>query len=236
MPNHVTTRLIVAGSETEIERFVKTHIIKDALDFGTIIEVPAAIRATGDCASGDVEMALVALRGVTEQTVPNMFSPRTFAEYVSSYGHGRFGAARTQKELLKWFEEKRPEVLELAKLSAKAIDETGHKSWYEWQTACWGTKWNAYDWEVKARTPNRLEATFDTAWSFPEPIFKKLATLFPDLVFVTVSFDEGWNFASSGIFAGRVVDYTPGEADEQMHLLVYGRPPKGEDEGEGEEP
>ncbi len=56
---------------------------------------------------------------------------------------------------------------------------------YEWCIANWGTKWNAYtlnvDWD---------EVTFQTAWSYPTPIFEALSKKFPEVVFEIEYADE----------------------------------------------
>lgn len=52
--------------------------------------------------------------------------------------------------------------------------------WYNWHNAFWGTKWNAYYTTIHdivyTDGKNRYEITvdFETAWSFPVPIFEKL--------------------------------------------------------------
>ena len=51
----------------------------------------------------------------------------------------------------------------------------GAKDWYDWSIENWGTKWNAY--EV---TWGWNEVCFQTAWSYPKPIFKELSKRFPD--------------------------------------------------------
>jgi hypothetical protein len=57
----------------------------------------------------------------------------------------------------------------------------------EWSWKNWGTNKVAFyadDPGVDVRRePNAITLRFDTAWSFPEPIFKRLAELFPTLTF-----------------------------------------------------
>ena len=40
------------------------------------------------------------------------------------------------------------------------------------------------------------------AWGFPNPIFEKLAEMFPSLRFECTCFDESWDFAGHGAFNG----------------------------------
>jgi len=56
-------------------------------------------------------------------------------------------------------------------------------TWYEWRCEHWGTKWNACNAEVSDNGDGSLHVKFDTAWSFPFPIFEKLVADFPTLTF-----------------------------------------------------
>jgi hypothetical protein len=49
---------------------------------------------------------------------------------------------------------------------------------YEWCSANWGTKWNAY--EVARRDYNGACVTFQTAWNAPMPVLVALHKLFPE--------------------------------------------------------
>lgn len=53
----------------------------------------------------------------------------------------------------------------------------GIPNWYDWNIKHWGTKWGAYS--IRQREGNSI--TFETAWSFPEPVAQKLAKIFPDI-------------------------------------------------------
>jgi Ferredoxin-like domain in Api92-like protein len=63
------------------------------------------------------------------------------------------------------------------------IDKYGAPTWYEWCIEHWGTKWNACSAEITDNGDGRLHVRFDTAWSFPLPIFEKLVAEFPTLTF-----------------------------------------------------
>lgn len=71
----------------------------------------------------------------------------------------------------------------------KNLQEYGAKTWYEWRTTNWGTKWNACGtgWDLYENT-----VSFDTAWREPMPIFEKMQELFPSSEFsILVSYEEG---------------------------------------------
>lgn len=114
-----------------------------------------------------------------------------------------------------------------------AEKETGYSNWYDWAIDHWDTKWNAYDFEERERAAGRYVFKFETAWSFPEKPFRKLAELHSDLVIAVKSFDEGYNFACTGEFNGKN-DYECDAdlATDDFYREVYGRSPYSEEEEE----
>lgn len=56
----------------------------------------------------------------------------------------------------------------------------GIPTWYDWQSANWGTKWDACEVRVKV-TKLRVNIWFDTAWAPPLAWFKSFAAKFPNL-------------------------------------------------------
>ena len=61
--------------------------------------------------------------------------------------------------------------------------------WYDWRLRNWDTKWDAYDLEILDDDEERLEVTFNTAWSPPEAICHAIREQYPDLA-VSWFFDE----------------------------------------------
>ena len=55
--------------------------------------------------------------------------------------------------------------------------------WYKWNCDNWGTKWNAMneDMQFDEKYGDEVSYKFDTAWSPPAPILKKLKFKFPEL-------------------------------------------------------
>jgi hypothetical protein len=58
-------------------------------------------------------------------------------------------------------------------------------NWYQWSCSHWGTKWNAYDMVVDTDG-----IRFETAWSCPEPIVRKLAEMLPGVEWQWAYADE----------------------------------------------
>jgi len=110
----------------------------------------------------------------------------------------------------------------------------GHPTWYGWSTEHWGTKWNAY--QIVERAPNVIE--FQTAWSTPLPVFKTLASRFPDVEFVVEFADEdfgsnqGTLLFRDGCLAGRIEipgDHRSRERQE-FAMQLHGYSPEGIEE------
>ena len=77
----------------------------------------------------------------------------------------------------------------------------------------------------------RFRFKFETAWSFPQPIFDALEEQYPGLTFDCVTFDEGWNFAGRGQIGADVVEpFALCDASDELYQAVYGAPPQHEDE------
>lgn len=82
-----------------------------------------------------------------------------------------------------------PVGLEERFLGTKNLQVIDGKDWFNWYTWCvekWGTKWNAC--EFMQEEENIL--SFETAWSFPEPIFEEIAKSNPDWEFEVRFADE----------------------------------------------
>lgn len=62
-------------------------------------------------------------------------------------------------------------------------------NWYEWHVKYWGTKWGAYDGYTKVGA-TQITFIFETAWSFAEPVARKLASMNYDLDIKYA--DEDW--------------------------------------------
>ena len=232
MPNHVSNRCTVTGPEDEVARFRATCFTPDGdgdpiLDFNTVIPMPEILRTIEDSSRYEMGFELLIYRA--ERGAP-------FAEYGSNFVNhykdmrSKFGMEREPMHRVAARKlEEDPELETVGKLRMRAILETGYTSWYPWSAEHWGTKWNAYFFAFKSETP--LEFTFQTAWSFPEPVFVKLAEQYPTLTFDCVCHDEGDNFAGIGLF-GAGADQNPfkrisgasGANLDEYYVLAHGRP------------
>lgn len=242
MPNHVTTICTVTGIDQILNIFASSHFPlseeKDEakrsphFDFRTVIPMPQSIKNTirDFCDPIVPEDRNVGDGAIEEYAISLMSNRRTFILNRPAWipadvkKHGDF---------ITWMDRTNPRVGFWARRSLIAAAETGSAGWYEWSIENWATKWGGYDYELRSREPGKLVFKFETAWSFPEPIFRKLAEMYPALVFAVVSYDEGSNFACSGEFNGKN-DYVCGKATPELYEAVYGSPQPTYDE-DGEE-
>ena len=97
---------------------------------------------------------------------------------------------------------------ELGKTAWQNIQKYGAPTWYEWSITNWGTKWNAYGYEEGTDYSACDELTFQTAWSAPHPILRKLSEMFPEIVFKHRWADEdiGMNCGERCYCGGEKID------------------------------
>ena len=75
---------------------------------------------------------------------------------------------------------------------------------YEWCCANWGTKWGLCEVSgVIYKEKKKLVYNFDTAWSPPEPLIKKMAEMFPQLEFALKFWEGGMGFKGVIKFKGK---------------------------------
>ena len=226
MPNHVQHVCVVMGSKSDIGAFKAAHVVDGNFCFNTIIPQPESVKGTESSTTS--QLWFYALTGCFPNT--GRFTPdslRSFGCVPSNI--------KTACDLETWLMEKHPKDREKGERSIQALRETGHPTWYEWCNANWGTKWGAYQYREQAQSDNVLTFEFQTAWSFPKPVFEKLAAMYPGLTFDLKSFDEGRNFACVGQINGRN-DFAEVKATDELYEAVYGEKYVREEEEEEDEP
>lgn len=93
---------------------------------------------------------------------------------------------------------------QLADAYKSNLDRYGHATWYTWCIEYWGTKWPATCTD-KSIADDGMSATyvFNTAWSVPLPVYKKLSEMFPDVsLYVEVDEESGAYWGSLTLQAG----------------------------------
>ncbi|MER9937434.1 hypothetical protein [Mesorhizobium sp. M0088] len=223
MPNHVTTRCTIIGPAEDIAAFhaamIRTNEKGETfLDFEQIIPMPAS---AGDVVEDGLSPDILAIMARSSSIVDiwNRLRKHDTNGFLGEWkGYVGFEDGEIEERLERLY----PGCLDRARKMALCIGETGHKSWYDWSIANWGTKWNSYDFELVSEDP--FQFLFQTAWSFPEPVFVALAKRYPTLQFECLSFDEGWNFAATGFFnpTDGKPDWKICDATDALYEQVYG--------------
>lgn len=234
MPNHITTICTATGAPAQLDRFTAAHIRKkedgrDWFDLATVIPVPACVDGTESGSEADA--GFYALTGLIHNRFLCLppFNPAT--HYVQRGFHA--DGFVTHEHFRDWLAEHAPEVLAKGEKSLQCFRETGHRGWYDWNVANWGTKWNSYDYAQRSREPERFVFKFETANGFPGPVFEKLAELFPELTFEVVTIDEGGP-EFEGRYAGVERTFERKEHSAERYRFVYGSDPYTDDGDDAE--
>jgi hypothetical protein len=208
MPNWCTNHIVVTGPVEEIARFTQTCIRPNEdedytrapfspsrFDFNRLIPMPAILEGT--VAGSFVDDALLVL-GRTELIctgLPSVDDIEALKEKIVGLHSLEEQMKRYKVDDIEALKEKiGPEAFENARQSIEAFEQTGAPNWYVWSNKNWGTKWNAADFEVIKEEPGRYECEFNTAWAPPEPVYVKLAEMFPNLCFEINGLDDQLNF------------------------------------------
>jgi hypothetical protein len=96
------------------------------------------------------------------------------------------------------------------------IAKYGHKDWYEWQYAIWGTKWGDSDTDIGnplgfSDGSWEMLIHYVTAWGPADAGFLKVSAMFPTLFFI-FDYDE-----EAGFFAGTQVMQDGATVFESMY-------------------
>ena len=238
MPNYVTSRCEVIGPADEVARF-RLEMVRPApaghsdaggqmLDFDAIIPMPPILREAESSTQAEEGMALIGARGGEVAPFATLGLYQARIDWIRQEAGLAYDARIT--DVATAFLTKHPRWEEQGRLRMRALLETGYANWYPWAIAKWGTKWGAFRYHQLADEPFAFQ--FETAWSFPTPVFQAISARFPELAFDCATFDEGHNFAGEGWFNPPIGKpaFAIGTATDALYERVYGRPPDSEDE------
>jgi hypothetical protein len=178
MPNHVTNRLTIIGTEEQVKQVreaIKGEREDQFLDFNKVAPIPKELDGTIS------PMRIISQEEYDEQE-------RKIREDDLTDMERQWGLSRGLTQ----------------ELADEYIAKFGHCDWYGWQNANWGTKWNAYDQNEIGE--DCIE--FDTAWSTPYELMVKLSKLFPEIEFQVEYADEdfGYNVGTYTLLDGDSID------------------------------
>ena len=206
MPNHVENHIEFSGDEQRISAMLE-QIKNDkygivTIDFNKIIPMPESL---------NIEAGSKTDRGL-----------KAYRDFIEVYTFGR--SVEDALKALVNIPEKSEEIFlhqrtdvqreewELGKTAWQNIQIYGVPTWYDWAIGKWNTKWNAYGYDGYTDYSACDEITFQTAWSAPHPILKKLSEMYPDVSFKHQWADEdiGMNCGERCYLGGEMIDqYIP---------------------------
>lgn len=205
MPNHVENIITLKGDEQRIREMLEA-IQNDELglgtvDFNKIIPMPESL---------NIESGSRTDRGL-----------KAYSDFIDVYVFSRNAEEALNalqnipRESEDAFLRKRSDVKadewELGKTARNNVQNYGASTWYEWCTNNWGTKWNAYGYDEGTDYSASGNLHFQTAWSAPHPVIKKLAQMYPDIIF-----EHEWADEDIGVNCGRKC-YSNGECTEEYY-------------------
>lgn len=202
MPNHVENHIEFNGDKQQIDAMIN-KIKSDkygigTIDFKKIISMPETLNIE---AGSRTDHGLKAYREFIEAyTAGRSYNEALKAlENIPTESENAFLRQRTDIKRDEW---------ELGKTAWQNIQKYGAPTWYEWSITNWGTKWNAYGYEEGTDYSACDELTFQTAWSAPHPILRKLSEMFPEIVFKHQWADEdiGMNCGERCYLGGKKID------------------------------
>ena len=201
MPNHITNRLTIIGTEEQVAQ-VRAEIRGEEadrfIDFHKIAPIPKELEGT-----------VSPMRIVSQEEYD--IQEKKIAENDLTENERNWGISRSLTQAL----------------ADEYKKKFGHCDWYGWQTANWGTKWNAY--EQHEVDENVIE--FDTAWSTPYSLLVNLSKKYPQVTFEVEYADEdfGYNVGKYVLLDGETIDQNIPDGGSQ-EAIEMAMDIKGDDE------
>lgn len=200
MPNHVTNRLTIIGTNEQIKQVrevIRGEREDQFIDFHKIAPIPKELEGTRS------PVHIISQEEYDKQE-------ERLAKGEITENEKNFGLSRGLTQ----------------EIADEYIRKFGHADWYGWQTDNWSTKWNAYD--QTELDEDCIE--FQTAWSTPFELMIKLSELFPEVTFEVKYADEdfGYNVGEYTLLNGEVEENVPDGGSDEAYLMAmdiqYGTP------------
>ncbi len=180
MPNWVQNNVKFSGDDAEIKRMLDKikgdEIGFGSIDFNKIIPMPESlIIESGSRTNKGIEMVKKYLESMPEELKGKEGTYEKFVEDLRNH------SADISDE-----EEKK--IWDIGVTAVDNLYRYDAPTWYEWCCKNWGTKWNAC--ACNETDENVKSISFQTAWSTPLPVMKKLSEMFPNVEVRTEFADE----------------------------------------------
>jgi len=184
MPNWCENRVSFSGPEADLKKLKSLMGTEDqVIPFQKIKPMPKDL----DIACGSAHLGYDVLYGDIDSVLERA--------WIKKEG------LKSREELIAYLKEHHPEYIEMAPRYKANIDRYGHRDWYSWRVAHWGTKCDidANAIQILDNSPEYLSLAFDTAWSPPQGIYDALGQIIEDQhldIHISWFYDEpGMQFA-----------------------------------------
>jgi hypothetical protein len=129
------------------------------------------------------------------------FSPATVtggpAAYVLEFPWVKEAGVTTVEELQAFLRKKDPEYEKCGRIRRDNLEKHGCGSWYDWNINKWGTKWDIDCTDCSPAVKSAqlgywyITYYFDSAWSPPVPVIKKISAIYTRLTFTLTYAEQG---------------------------------------------
>lgn len=215
MPNWVENRLSYNGNETEIKEMLEKIRYDNAtigtIDFNKIIPMPKSL---------DIECGSRTDKGI--EMVKN------YLENLPAELKGKEG---TYEEILEDLhnhsadisDDEEKKIWDVGVTAVDNLYKYKAPTWYEWCNDNWNTKWNACGYDENTDYSDSDFIWFQTAWSAPIPVIKKLSEMYPNIELTLEFADEdlGQNCGEMKFKGGDIIEeYIPHTGKEAMEFAA----------------
>jgi hypothetical protein len=227
MTNHVGSTLTVSGCARELARFWAICFSRNPdrpgevhLDFERITPSHPALLAIEALSDQDLRAAELLLQSAGINVSKESVGPR-----FTSVDQLKLIAPEELRNilLLQKPDELNPSCVDAALLVLEFVSATGCYNPAGWAMKNWGARGNVIYTEIIPGWAKELEVRFDTEWSAPRPIFRKLGLMFPELEFQTASLDPNGDWALEGFVKGPASEFWNADFAD-AYESIYGQP------------
>lgn len=214
MPNWVQNNITFIGDAAEIKKMLEA--IKDdeigfgSIDFNKIISMPELLNIEcGSRTDKGIEMVKEFLENFPKELKGKGGTYEDFVEDMRNHS-------------MDISDEEEKEIWDIGVTAVDNLYKYNATTWYDWRCENWGTKWNAC--ECAKVNENSKSISFQTAWSTPFPVMKKLSEMFPNIEIRTEFADEdiGQNCGMCTLKGGEIIsEWNPSDEETNKEALEF---------------